>query len=138
MFSQTAEYALRAVVHLAEEAGERPVRVGEIAQALDIPQNYLSKILYKLARSGVLTSARGKTGGFQLAVPPERLRLHSVIAPFDDIGERRQCLLGRQQCSDRRACSAHARWKGVAEAMAAFVRETSVADVSRRMAGAAT
>ncbi|HEU5262842.1 MAG TPA: Rrf2 family transcriptional regulator [Gemmatimonadales bacterium] len=127
MLSQTAEYALRAVLYLGEHTG--PVRVGDMAQALQIPRNYLSKILHLLARTGVLASARGKTGGFQLAVPADRLRLHHIIAPFDRIDERRRCLLGRPQCSDRTACAAHTRWKDVADTVASFFRETTVAEL---------
>jgi Rrf2 family protein len=129
MLSQTAEYALRAVLYLAERADDRTVRVGEMAQALRIPRNYLSKILHRLARAGVLTSTRGKTGGFQLAVPADRLRLSEIVAPFDRIDERRRCLLGRPQCNDRTACAAHSRWKDVADTVATFFRETTVAEL---------
>jgi Rrf2 family protein len=129
MLSQTAEYALRAVLYLAEQANDRTVRVGEMAQALRIPRNYLSKILHLLGRAGVLTSTRGKTGGFRLAVPAEHLRLSAIIAPFDRVDEQRRCLLGRPQCRDRTACTAHSRWKEVADTVAAFFRETTVAEL---------
>lgn len=131
MLSQTAEHALRAVLYLAEEDAGRPVPVGEMAQALGIPRNYLSKILHVLARERVLVSARGKGGGFQLGAPADRLRLHAVIAPFDRLDNRRRCLLGRVECSDSRACAAHARWKGVADTVVSFFRETTVAELSR-------
>jgi Rrf2 family protein len=129
MLSQTAEYALRAVLYLAERTEGPPVRVGDMARALRIPRNYLSKTLHLLARAGILTSARGKTGGFRLALPPERLRLSAVITLFDRLEERRRCLLGRPQCSDRTACAAHTRWKEVADALAAFFHQTTVADL---------
>lgn len=132
MLSQTAEYALRAVLHLAQHGGERPVRVLEMAAELRIPRNYLSKILHQLARQGVLLSLRGKAGGFQLAVPAEQLALSTVIVPFDRVEERRRCLLGRPQCSDHRACAAHTRWKEVADRVAEFFRETTVADLLGR------
>jgi Iron-dependent Transcriptional regulator len=57
MLSQTAEYALRAVLYLAADASGQPVRVSEMATELGIPQNYLSKILHLLARGGVLASS---------------------------------------------------------------------------------
>jgi Rrf2 family protein len=131
MLSQTAEHALRAVLYLAEEGDDRAVPVGEMAEALGIPRNYLSKILHVLARSRVLVSARGKGGGFQLGTPADRLRLHAVIAPFDRLDNRRRCLLGRAECSDHRPCAAHGRWKGVADTVTAFFRETTVAELSR-------
>lgn len=129
MLSQTAEYALRAVLYVAEHAADRPVRVAETADALRIPRNYLSKILHQLARNGVLVSLRGKAGGFQLGVRPDRLALSAVVTPFDRIEERQRCLLGRPQCSDRTACAAHGRWKDVAAAVADFFRDTTIADL---------
>ena len=81
MLSQTAEYALRAVLHIAAVGTERPVAVGEIAQALDVPRNYLSKTLHQLVRAGILTSTRGPTGGFQLAMPAESLTLQRIASP---------------------------------------------------------
>jgi Rrf2 family protein len=129
MLSQTAEYALRAVLHLAREATDRPVSVEEMARVLGVPQNYLSKTLHVLARQRVLTSARGKHGGFQLAVPPERLSLVRVVEWFDRFDGRARCLLGRPQCSDRTACAAHARWRRVADTVTQFFRETTVADL---------
>jgi Rrf2 family protein len=106
--------------------------VGEIAQALRIPRNYLSKILHLLVHARVLTSTRGKSGGFRLATSPDRLPVVQVVAPFGNWGEPRRCLLGRPQCSDRTACGAHARWKDVAERVATFFRETTVAELAQR------
>lgn len=132
MLSQTAEYALRAVLYVAEH-GDRLVQVSEMAEALHIPRNYLSKIVHALAHARVLESTRGKAGGFRLAAAPNRLYVVQVVAPFDNVGQTRHCLLGRPQCSDRTACAAHTRWKEVAERVAAFFRETTVAEL---MAGA--
>lgn len=128
MLSQTAEYALRAVLYVAQH-GDRLVQAGEMAQALRIPRNYLSKIVHALAREGVLESTRGKSGGFRLAQAPNRLYVVQVVSPFDRLGDVRRCLLGRPQCSDRTACAAHTRWKEVAERVAEFFRETTVAEL---------
>lgn len=136
MLSQTAEYALRAVLEIAAEGGGQPVGAGKLAATLGIPQNYLSKTLHQLARSGVLESSRGKFGGFQLARPASRISLLEIVAPFDELTGDRACLMGRAVCSDQNACAAHSRWRVVAEQTAAFFRETMVADLIRtRRAG---
>ena len=132
MISQTAEYALRAVLYLAQHGDARPVRVGEMAESLRIPRNYLSKILHQLTHHDVLVSLRGKAGGFRLAGSPGELALSTIITPFERVDERRRCLLGRPQCSDRTACAAHTRWKEVADTVAEFFRETTVADLLER------
>ena len=132
--SGTSQYAIRAVVYVATHGAEAPVRVEPIAKALDVPRNYLSKTLHLLARDGVLRSVRGPRGGFQLAVPPARLTLARVTAPFDEVGER-HCLLGRAQCSDRAPCAAHARWGEVSDSLQTFFRGTTIADLMPQAAG---
>lgn len=127
--SQTAEYALRAVLAIAKEANGRAVGAARIAEELGIPANYLSKTLHQLARAGILESTRGKLGGFRLARPGARITLLEVVGEFDDIRGKRSCLLGRTTCSDHSPCIAHHRWKEVAETQAAFFRNTTVADL---------
>jgi Rrf2 family protein len=129
MLSQTAEYALRAVLYLAEHPDQDPVPVETIAAALGLPRNYLSKTLHLLVKRGILASSRGPGGGFSLAVPAEELSLLSVVEPFVDLERRRRCLLGRQECSDRAPCGAHHRWKEVADHITRFFRDTTVEDL---------
>ncbi|HEX9709384.1 MAG TPA: Rrf2 family transcriptional regulator [Candidatus Thermoplasmatota archaeon] len=138
MLSQTAEYALRAVLYLAEKAGDGPVRVEDVAEALSVPRNYLSKILHVLARGGILASTRGPHGGFELAVPANRLVLADVVGAFDELEGRGTCLLGRTSCSDRAPCAAHHRWKEVSDTVRSFFRHTTVAELFEQGAEAPT
>ena len=124
LLSHTSEYALRALIFIA--AQERPVRVGEVASAVGVPRNYLSKTLHRLVRAGVLASTRGPAGGFRLAVPAERLTLHGIVALFADEHERR-CLLGRGNCGEVPECPAHARWSPVALQLREFFDTTTLA-----------
>jgi Rrf2 family protein len=128
MLSQTSQYALRTVLHLAGlPRGERAAAV-DLARSGGIPGNYLSKTLHQLARAGVVASTRGKGGGFVLARPADRISLAEVVAPFQEVGER-ACLLGRPSCSDASPCPAHSHWKRVAEQVAGFFSGTTVADL---------
>ncbi len=133
MLSQTAEYALRAVLYLADhcDEGPVPVRVDEIAGDLGIPANYLSKTLQTLVKDRVLRSVRGPRGGFCLARTPDQVTLYDVIAPYGDLDADRKCLLGRPECSDRNPCPAHHTWKATSDQLAAFFRTTTLADVRR-------
>jgi Rrf2 family protein len=129
MLSQTAEYALRTVLYLADRQDDGLVGADELARVLDVPRNYLSKTLHRLARERILTSARGKGGGFRLATDPGRITLLQVVEPFDAISAQRRCLLGRPACDDRHPCSAHHRWKAVSTQVADFFRSTTVAEL---------
>ncbi len=126
--SGTTQYALRAVLYVAEHAASEPVRVDAIARELNVPRNYLSKTLHTLARAGVLRSGRGPRGGFQLAQAPSTLTLAAVAAPFDDLTPR-ECVLGRAACGWKNPCSAHPRWEAASRALQSFFRKTTVADL---------
>jgi Rrf2 family protein len=129
ILSATAEYALRAVVHLARSGEDAHMQAQELADATDVPLSYMRKVLHELARARVLESTRGKLGGFRLAVPPEELKLLSVVERFDRIAPGRRCLLGRPECTDDDPCPVHHRWKAAASAVADFFSHTTVADV---------
>jgi len=129
MLSQTAEYALRTVLYLADRDDDRLIGVDELARALGVPRNYLSKTLHRLTRERILASARGKGGGFRLATDPRRLTLLQVVEPFDAISAEWRCLLGRPACDDRHPCPAHRRWKAVSTQVADFFRKTTVAEL---------
>ena len=132
MLSQTAEYALRATLYLAARQGDGRLQVGEVAEALGIPRNYLSKTLHQLARAGVLDSSRGKSGGFRLARPPGEISLAEVVAPFNGPTGAQICLLGRHACSDADPCAAHDRWKSVSNRVSTFFGETMLSDLQGR------
>jgi Rrf2 family protein len=129
MLSQTAEYALRTVLYLADRGDDRLIGADELARALGVPRNYLSKTLHRLTRERILASARGKGGGFRLATDPRRLTLLQVVEPFDPISAERRCLLGRPACDDRYPCPAHHRWKAVSTQVADFFHKTTVAEL---------
>ena len=82
MISQTAQYALRAVVCLAMKGGA-PMTTEAIAEMTKVSSEYLSKVMQALVRGGLVGSKPGKAGGFALRVPPERLTMQMVIDVID-------------------------------------------------------
>lgn len=130
ILSQTAVYAVKATLHLAEAPPDEPVRVEDIARTLAVPRNYLAKILGALGHAGILQSSRGRSGGFSLGRPSAEVTLADVIAPFDDIGTTSACLLGAARCSDGAPCAAHAHWREISATVRAFLDETTVEDLT--------
>jgi Rrf2 family nitric oxide-sensitive transcriptional repressor len=107
MFSQTAEYALRAVVYLAQRS-DGPVDSSRIADATQVPSSYLSKILQDLARLEILTSKRGVGGGFQLRRSPDDLSVLDVVNAVDPLKRITGCPLSLStHC--QQLCPMHAR-----------------------------
>jgi len=97
MLSQTAEYALRAMVSLAggESAGEPRARTAlDLAQESKVPFDYLSKILNSLSRAGLVSGQRGRGGGFQSVRPASELTVLQVVNAVDPLKRIRTCPLG--------------------------------------------
>lgn len=107
MFSQTAEYALRAVVSLADSAGQ-PRTTRQIAKTTQVPLDYLSKVMQSLGRCGLVESQRGKHGGFKLSRPANRLTILDVLNAVDPLPRIRSCPLHLKSHS-RQLCPLHRR-----------------------------
>lgn len=83
IYSRSAEYAIRACVHLALAPEGKFVMARVIAEREDIPAHFLAKILQDLTRKGMLKSNKGPSGGFALKIPPEKLRLLDIVEALD-------------------------------------------------------
>jgi Rrf2 family protein len=74
-----ADYAVRAVVELADSGQDSPRKVDEVAQAQSIPVSFLENILTQLRSAGIVRSQRGPEGGYWLAHPAEEVNLAQII-----------------------------------------------------------
>ncbi len=119
MFSQTVEYALRAVVHLADQS-PHPQTTDEIAAATLVPKAYLSKVIQGLSRAGIVHSKRGAGGGVALVDDPGDLTILDVVNAVEPIVRIRHCPLGLK-AHGTRLCPLHKRMdKALAMVEAAF------------------
>lgn len=107
MISQTAEYALRAVVYLAENTGPGQT-TGQISQATQIPGAYLSKVLQQLAKASVVQSQRGLGGGFSLLRTADSLTVLDVVNAVDPVQRIRECPLALEAHAAQ-LCALHRR-----------------------------
>lgn len=127
MFSRTVEYALRAVVHLADQA-PAPRTTDQIAQATKVPRAYLSKILQALSRTGVVRSQRGIGGGMTLAKSPEELTILEVVNAVDPIERINECPLGLA-AHGVRLCPLHKRLDNALAMVEEAFQETTLAEI---------
>ena len=127
MISQTAEYALRAVVVLAAGDGEPLTKQG-IAESTKVPPEYLYKVLQSLRRSGVITSQRGQGGGYVLARPATDISVYEVIQAVDPIARIRACPLGMAE-HDGKLCALHSRLDSAIGTVENAFRATSIAEL---------
>jgi Rrf2 family nitric oxide-sensitive transcriptional repressor len=93
MLSQTAEYALRAMVALATTTRDA-LTAEEIAADSHVPADYLAKVLRLLSRAGLVRAQRGRGGGFQTARPTNQLTVLEVVSAVDPVQRIKTCPLG--------------------------------------------
>lgn len=133
MISQTAEYALRAVVWLASHP-DAAMGTAHVAAATQVPPGYMSKVLQALARSGLVVSQPGRKGGFQLTRIATRISVLEVINAVDPIQRIRKCPLDLKTHGER-LCPLHRRldeaMASVEEAFAGSTIAELISDSSR-------
>jgi Rrf2 family protein len=128
MFSQTTEYAVRAVVMLAYHHGHPPVGAAWLARQARVPASYLAKLLQKLVRAGLVVSTRGARGGFHLARPPQDISLLDVVQAVEPLERIRQCPLGlASHC--HQLCPMHARLDEAMARVEQILSSSSVAEL---------
>lgn len=127
MISQTAEYALRAVVYLADQGGS-PRTTTQIAEITQVPAGYLAKVMQGLSRAGVVKSQRGLNGGFTLAHDPLELSILAVVNAVDPIQRFPECPLGIPS-HGRRLCPLHDRLDQAAAMVEKAFGDTKVGEL---------
>ncbi len=127
MFSQTVEYALRAVVFLAQQSANAHT-TEQIAKATQVPQAYLAKVLQSLLRSGISKSQRGIKGGIRLSRDPQEITIYEVIQAVDPIQRINTCPL-KLAAHGTQLCPLHKRIDDALASVEAAFRATTLAEV---------
>jgi Rrf2 family protein len=126
MISQTAEYALRAIVYLADQSGA-PQTTQQIAEVTRVPAGYLAKVMQSLARCGMVHAQRGLHGGFTLAVPPKELTVLDVVQAVDPVRRIEHCPLGI--AGHKTLCPLHHRLDNAAEMVEKALGSSTIAEL---------
>lgn len=127
MFSQTVEYALRAVVFLADQS-PNACTTDQISEATHVPKPYLSKVLQNLGRSDIVRSQRGIGGGVSLVKTPEELTILEVVDAVEPIVRIETCPLGLT-AHGKHLCPLHKRMDEALEMVQKAFSKTTLAEV---------
>jgi Rrf2 family protein len=128
--SRKVDYALRAVIHLAnEEVSERACSVTEIAARERVPRHFLEKIVQELIHKGLVRSRRGPRGGYVLARPAEQLTFRDVIEAVEGPISLNICTGEHADCSLLGACGMERIWREGQRRVLDLFEKTTIADV---------
>lgn len=134
MYSTTCSYAIRAMSRLAVIRPDGYVRVQELCENTDLPSHFLAKIFRDLVGAGLLTSAKGRGGGFALARRPHEIRLYDIVDAVDGIASYSQCVVGLSKCDATQPCPQHEHFLPVRKRILAYLETTTLDQMSEALA----
>ena len=129
LITRATEHSIRAVLHMAAKYPAPVVSKREICQAEEITAPFLTKILQPLIAKGIVKSKRGVTGGFSLAMPPDKLTLWDVMKAIEEPISFNLCLTQENDCGRTDFCPVHEIWKDVRNYMIDSFSKKTLADL---------
>ncbi|MEP7356486.1 MAG: Rrf2 family transcriptional regulator [Anaerolineales bacterium] len=108
--TRQADYAVRAVLYLAEQKPGKRVTTAEIGRERQIPLTFLAKIVAQLSTAGILRSTRGSHGGVSLAQLPSEISLLDIVEVIDGPIELNECVSDLSACAMGDNCSVRMVW----------------------------
>jgi Rrf2 family iron-sulfur cluster assembly transcriptional regulator len=133
IFSRQCEYALQAASYLALQPHGNMTPIKELSKKLKIPYHFLAKILQALTYKKLLVSQKGPSGGFALALTPEKITLFHIVEAIDGHDLTKKCVMGFPQCSGKSPCAVHDHWAKLREGISSMLVTKSIAEMAREM-----
>jgi len=131
--SSHEEYGLRCLLHVAHQGATGSATIPDISHHEGISIAYVAKLMRILRQGGFVKAARGKTGGYTLAVPPERICVGDALTILggrmyeEDFCNRHSGTL--TNCAHSTDCSVRSLWRAVQGAIDSILRKTTIRDL---------
>lgn len=131
MFSNSTKYGIRAIVYMMKNTASERSTVVDMAADLKIPRPFLSKILQQLAKSNIISSSKGRGGGFYLSEDNLKRPLIDVVICIEGHNVFSKCILGLAECSDDNPCILHVYYKDFRASLEKSVCQESIDDLMK-------
>ena len=134
MFSKAFEYAIRALLFIAQKSeGGSKVGIKEIAKGIDSPEHFIAKILQDLGRKGLVKSQKGPSGGFYLDDSSLNATLADVVRIVDGDSIFSGCALGLKQCSEVKPCPLHYEFRKIREDISQMLQTATLGEFNQQL-----
>jgi len=128
--TRAADYGVRVMIHLATLPAEERALLPALAQATGAPESFLSKVLQALSRAKLITSWRGKTGGFAILALGRNASMYDVIEAIDGPICLNVCVMSGKVCARKATCPAHPVWARAQRAMLDVLTTALIRDLA--------
>jgi len=129
--SRKTEYAIRGMIHLAKQPGDKFIMLRDMGKATGTSPVFLAKIFQVLNSAGLVESSRGALGGFRLARRPERISLKEILEAVEGPVQVNDCVVDSKSCLFSRKCSAHTAWKKVRAILDLALNDITLREIAR-------
>lgn len=135
MFSKACEYGIRSAIYIAEQSLEsKKLSLRTVAEAIDSPEAYTSKILQLLSRSQIIISEKGPTGGYSMdRTKLEKVTLSDIVFAIDGDNVYEGCGLGLKRCNEKKPCPVHFQFKKIRNELKEMLETTTLLDLALGM-----
>jgi Rrf2 family protein len=130
--SKSSQYAIRILAYMTDHKDSKLLNATELSEILDIPYKFLTKIMTEVVKSGLVTSLRGRDGGYAFAKPPSEIMVSEILAIFHDSIKDEQCVLGIGFCNGMCKCALHDQWMEPKHLMQKMFQESSLKEIAGR------
>lgn len=132
MFSKACEYGIKASIYIAAKSmHQERVSLKEIAEEVNSPVAFTAKILQSLAKSGIIDSHKGPTGGFQIEESRiDTIKLHDIVYAIDGDEIFNGCGLGLKQCDASQPCPVHNKFVVIRDNLKTMLQSTSLFELA--------
>ena len=134
LYSKSAEYAIQAMIYLAEYKSDKPVMTSKISHEYDIPHQFLAKIVQTLVKHRLIKATRGRTGGINLYRDAKDIYLDQIVDAIDGPPlEEERCAIGLDLCSDDVPCPIHHTWKPIKKSIRSMLSHENLEELAHRV-----
>jgi Rrf2 family protein len=130
LFSTTSQYAIRGLSELAFRAGQGSMMLEQLVAGTDLPREFLAKVFQQLVKAGILSSAKGRGGGFKFTRPTHDISLLQIMQAIEGPSVCEGCVLGLKTCDDRSPCAQHDLYKPIRHRLVSYLSSTTLADLT--------
>lgn len=131
LYSKGCEYALRGLMHCAEDGGPAS-GFQSLCRKARIPEHFSRKMFQKLTQKGLLRSVPGPNGGFRLARSPREISLRQIIEAIDGHSAFDACVMGNASCKSGRSCALHTTWSAAKKQFLPQLESQTLSDLIKK------
>jgi Rrf2 family protein len=129
--TRATDYATRVMIYLASLPPGVKAQRAAMAKAADVPESFLSKLLQRLVGAGLVVSARGSGGGYELAANRRHITLLDILEAMEGETRLNACMAEGPSCDRKSWCPAHPVWLQAQKALTDVLRRATLANLAK-------